>query len=420
MTMPSDQSPDFVPDSADVVVVGAGLAGLSAARAVHEAGLDVLVLEASDGVGGRVRSDVVEGFTLDRGFQVLLTAYPELETQFDVDALNLRRFEPGAMLWDGKRISVLGDPLRRPKTLVSGALAPIGSVADKARLLRQRIRLARADVGDLLRHDDDTTYHALLSDGFSESMIDGFFRPFVGGIQLDPTLQTSRRMFDVIMRCLLTGDAAVPAGGMGTISTQLASHLPPQAVRLEAPVSAVKPGEVRIGDRVVAAQRVIVATEGPAAASLLGLDAVESNPATCVWFAADEAPVDDRYLILDSSASGPALNIAVMSNVAPEYAPAGKTLIAAACPGIHNPHAEAPVRKQLALIWGSAVESWRHLRTDTIAHGQPRQYPPFAPKKKIDLGEGLFVCGDHRDTASIQGALFSGRRCGEAVVESLA
>ncbi|MEZ5282684.1 MAG: NAD(P)/FAD-dependent oxidoreductase [Acidimicrobiales bacterium] len=420
MTMPSDQSPDFVPDSADVVVVGAGLAGLSAARAVHEAGLDVLVLEASDGVGGRVRSDVVEGFTLDRGFQVLLTAYPELETQFDVDALNLRRFEPGAMLWDGKRMSVLGDPLRRPKTLVSGALAPIGSVADKARLLRQRIRLARADVGDLLRHDDDTTYHALLSDGFSESMIDGFFRPFVGGIQLDPTLQTSRRMFDVIMRCLLTGDAAVPAGGMGAMSTQLASHLPPQAVRLEAPVSAVKPGEVRIGDRVVAAQRVIVATEGPAAASLLGLDAVESNPATCVWFAADEAPVDDRYLILDSSASGPALNIAVMSNVAPEYAPAGKTLIAAACPGIHNPHAEAPVRKQLALIWGSAVESWRHLRTDTIAHGQPRQYPPFAPKKKIDLGEGLFVCGDHRDTASIQGALFSGRRCGEAVVESLA
>ena len=420
MTMPSDQSPDFVPDSADVVVVGAGLAGLSAARAVHEAGLDVLVLEASDGVGGRVRSDVVEGFTLDRGFQVLLTAYPELETQFDVDALNLRRFEPGAMLWDGKRMSVLGDPLRRPKTLVSGALAPIGSVADKARLLRQRIRLARADVGDLLRHDDDTTYHALLSDGFSEAMIDGFFRPFVGGIQLDPTLQTSRRMFDVIMRCLLTGDAAVPAGGMGAMSTQLASHLPPQAVRLEAPVSAVKPGEVRIGDRVVAAQRVIVATEGPAAASLLGLDAVESNPATCVWFAADEAPVDDRYLILDSSASGPALNIAVMSNVAPEYAPAGKTLIAAACPGIHNPHAEAPVRKQLALIWGSAVESWRHLRTDTIAHGQPRQYPPFAPKKKIDLGEGLFVCGDHRDTASIQGALFSGRRCGEAVVESLA
>ncbi|MCB0991590.1 MAG: FAD-dependent oxidoreductase [Acidimicrobiales bacterium] len=418
--MPSDQSPDFVPDSADVVVVGAGLAGLSAARAVHEAGLDVLVLEASDGVGGRVRSDVVEGFTLDRGFQVLLTAYPELETQFDVDALNLRRFEPGAMLWDGKRMSVLGDPLRRPKTLVSGALAPIGSVADKARLLRQRIRLARADVGDLLRHDDDTTYHALLSDGFSEAMIDGFFRPFVGGIQLDPTLQTSRRMFDVIMRCLLTGDAAVPAGGMGAMSTQLASHLPPQAVRLEAPVSAVKPGEVRIGDRVVAAQRVIVATEGPAAASLLGLDAVESNPATCVWFAADEAPVDDRYLILDSSASGPALNIAVMSNVAPEYAPAGKTLIAAACPGIHNPHAEAPVRKQLALIWGSAVESWRHLRTDTIAHGQPRQYPPFAPKKKIDLGEGLFVCGDHRDTASIQGALFSGRRCGEAVVESLA
>ena len=123
--------------------------------------------------------------------------------------------------------------------------------------------------------------------------------------------------------------------------------------------------------------------------------------------------------MLDGVRSGPALNVVVMSNVAPEYAPAGSALIAAACPGVNDPDIEPGVRAQLRSIWGPAVDTWRHLRTDAIAHGQPRQHPPFSPKQRIALGDGIFVCGDHRDTASIQGALYSGRRCGEAVVTSL-
>lgn len=378
-----------------------------------------MVLEASDGVGGRVRTDVVDGFQLDRGFQVLLTAYPELEAQFDVEALELRRFEPGAMLWDGNRLAVAGDPMRRPKTVFSTAAAPLGTLADKARLLRQRIELTRASAPDLLRGPDEPTESALKASGFSDSIIEQFFRPFVGGIQLDPTLGTSRRMFDVVMRSLLVGDAAVPARGMGAIPEQLASKLPEGTVRLDSPVLAVGPGLVRTGDQTIEAARVVVATDGPSAASLIDLPEVESNPATCVWFAADEAPIEDKYLVLDGTGAGPALNIAVMTNIAPEYAPSGQALIAAACPGVAEPEAESAVRVQLARIWGPEVDRWRHLRTDTIAHGQPRQHPPFSPKQRVALGDGLFVCGDHRDTGSIQGALFSGRRCGEAVLESL-
>ena len=231
-----------VPATIDVVIVGAGLAGLAAANTLHRAGRDVAVLEASDGVGGRVRTDVVDGFRLDRGFQVLLTAYPELRTQFDLDALDLRRFEPGALVWNGVSTDLVGDPIRRPRTLLKTAIAPIGTIADKLRILRQRIHLQRSTAPELLRQDDISTLNALEQQGFSDRMIERFFRPLVGGIQLDPSLQTSRRMFDVILRSLIEGDVAVPALGMGAIPAQLADHLPAGVIHLDTQVVAVAAG----------------------------------------------------------------------------------------------------------------------------------------------------------------------------------
>jgi phytoene dehydrogenase-like protein len=367
-----------------------------------------------------VRTDVVDGFRLDRGFQVLLTAYPEMHRQFDLHSLDLRRFEPGALVWNGETTDLVGDPLRRPRTLLQTALAPVGTLGDKARVLGQRIRLQRSKPADLLRQDDISTMAALRQQGFSDRMIERFFRPLVGGIQLDPSLQTSRRMFDVILRSLIVGDVAVPALGMGAISDQLAAQLLPGSIHLDAEVVSVATGSVVLaGGRTIEASRVVVAAEGPRAAALLGLRPVESNPASCVWFAAEQPPIPGGYIVLDGTGVGPALNTTVMTNVAPEYAPSGSVLIAAACPGINDPQVEPAVRAQLRRMWGPRVDRWRHLRTDAIAHGQPRQHPPFSPKQRVALGDGMFVCGDHRDTASIQGALFSGRRCGEAVVASL-
>ena len=401
----------------DVVIVGAGLAGLTAARTLTDAGREVRVLEASDGVGGRVRSDLVDGFRLDRGFQVLLTAYPDVGRQLDVDALDLRRFDPGSLVWIDDRLHAVGDPIRMPQRILDSIAAPVGSLADKARLARLLLRLRRSDPRALLRGPDRSTLDALRAEGFSPRMIDRFFRPLIGGIQLDPGLGASSRMFEVVLRCLAVGDSAVPAAGMQAIPDQLAARLPGGVLRLNTTVMSIGDGAVTTStDETVRAQHIVVATEGPAAAALLGLPAVASRAVSCVWFAAEHPPFAQKLIALDGSDSGPALNVSVMTNVAPEYGPSGTSVISAACPGRADGDLEPAVRRQLTAWWGSQVDQWTHLRTDVIAHGQPDSDPPFHPKQSVRVSDGVFVCGDHRDTPSIQGALYSGRRVAESIL----
>jgi phytoene dehydrogenase-like protein len=402
-----------------VVIVGAGLAGLACATRLTAAGVPVRILEASDGIGGRVRSDRIDGFIVDRGFQVVLTAYPELHRQFDIARLDLREFAPGALVWRERRGHIVSDPFRDPRHALTTALAPIGSLLDKLRVALLRARVRSGHPARLLAGADASTLDALRAAGFSDRMIERFFRPLVGGIQLDPELGDSRRMFDIIFRMLADGAAAVPAEGMGAIPQQLASQLQPDQIEFNAPVSGIRPGGVEVSTRLIPARAVVVATDGPTASRLLGLTPVKSKSVGSVWFAADRAPTDSKLVILDGSGRGPVLNVAVMSNVAPSYAPTGGHVIAAALPGVIDGDLEALTRAQLRQWWGAQVDRWQVLATHRIEHGQPRQSSPFTPKRSVALADGIFVCGDHRDTSSSQGALFSGRRTGEAVLAAL-
>jgi phytoene dehydrogenase-like protein len=414
------RTPADLPVAVDVAIVGGGLAGLAAARVVSGAGLHLVVLEGADDVGGRVRTDVVDGFRLDRGFQVLLTAYPEARAQLRFDELHLGRFEPAARVWLGERFATVADPFRQPAALLRTLRAPVGTLADKLRLARLRRDVVRSSAAALTRRPDGDTASALIERGFSADIVERFFRPFFGGVQLDPDLATTSRMFELVFRSFSTGDAAVPAEGMAAIPRQLADTLPAGVVHTGVRVERLDGTTLQLADGTsMQARAVIVATDGPGACRLLGLDPVGSKAATAVWFAADQAPVAHRGLMLDGTGRGPAGSVAVLSNVVPSYAPPGRVLVVAQLAGRADAGAAEAVRAQLRGWFGSTVGGWDVLRTDVITHAQPTQ-PAGAPlKRRVELGSGRYVCGDHRDTASIQGALFSGRRTGERVVADL-
>ncbi|MFL5883007.1 MAG: NAD(P)/FAD-dependent oxidoreductase [Actinomycetota bacterium] len=411
-----------------VYVVGAGLAGLRCARRLHDQGVAVTVLEAGDGVGGRVRTDRVEDFLLDRGFQVLLTAYPEAAEALDYGRLELRPFAPGAIVRTGGKLVTVTDPFRRRSAGLRTLLAPVGTLGDKLKVASLRRRVVAGSLEELFARPETTTREALAADGFSDTIVDRFFRPLFGGVLLDRELGTSSRMFEFVYRMLALGDVSLPARGMGAISEQLAGGLPADRVRLGRRVTAVGDGSVLLADgERLPARAVVVATDGPTASGLLGGEppAPASVAARCLYFAADTAPVDEPVIVLDGDGDGPVNSLCVPSAVAPGYAPPGAALVSAAVldrPGLpRGPDLEAAVLGQLADWFGSGVVAWRHLKTYHIPHAQPAQPPGTLdpPERPGRLRPGLYVCGDHRDNASINGALASGRRAADAVLEDL-
>jgi phytoene dehydrogenase-like protein len=268
---------------------------------------------------------------------------------------------------------------------------------------------------------ETTALERLRGEGFSEEMIDLFFRPFFGGVLLDRGLSASSRMLDFVFRMMAEGDVAIPSRGMGALPDQLAGRLAEGTLGLGARVTSVAPREVRLeSGEILTARSVVVAAEGPEAARLTGrLPAPASRSVTCLYFAADRAPIEEPILILDGEGRGPVNNLCFPSQVAPSYAPAGAVLASATVlEGPRDPERlQSAVREQLTSWFGPEVGGWRHLRTFRIAHAQPDQSPPALdpPERPVALDDGLFVCGDHRDTASLHGALVSGRRAAEAV-----
>ncbi len=402
----------------DVVIVGAGLAGLAAAVTVAERGRTVRVLEASDGVGGRVRTDEVDGYLLDRGFQILLTAYPVAERMFDYDALDLRRFHPGALVELDSGRTLVGDPFRRQSDLLATVRAPVGSVADKLRLLDWRRRVQGVDVDELWRRGEVTTRARLRDRGFSEDFIERFLGPLLRGITLDPRLDVTSRFSEFVFAMLSEGYGAVPARGMGELGRQLADRLDAESIHLGRAVDSVADDHVISGGERIEADAVIVATDMTAASSLIDTPDLGWNRVTTLWFGSDVAPYDDRLLLLNGSGDGPVNNVAVMSNVSPFYAPDGRHLTAVSYPGAPDSETVDAVRSQLRGWFGSVVGDWDLLRVDDIAHAQPRILPGEAVPAPSLLDSGVYVAGDHRQNPSINGALQSGRAAAQAVLRS--
>ena len=406
----------------DVIVVGAGLAGLACARQITAAGLEVVVVEASDGVGGRLRTDHVDGLLLDRGFAVHNPSYPEAARVLDQKALDLHPFAPGLVVSLGDRHVPLADPLRRPGWVGHDLVAPIGSPLVKARFLAYAAQCAYANPRRIEARGDVSADVAFRQAGLGGELLERVLRPFLSGVLFDDRLTASRLFVDLVLRSFIRGTPALPAAGMGAIADQLAAALPVDCVQLNSAVHSVSTGIVHTVNGDLTARAVVVATDPVTAGSLLPAVAVPRMRHGTTWyFLADVHPECPRgALLVDGQARGPVTSTVVLTDIAPSYASDNRILVSASLLGLqYTAVDERVVLAHLAQLYGVDTGGWDTVAVYPIKGAVPAMEPPLQLRQPVRLGDGCYVAGDHRDTASIQGALVSGRRAANAVLKDL-
>ena len=409
-----------------VLIVGAGMAGLSCALHLHRAGVPVRILEADNGVGGRVQTDEADDFLLDRGFQVYLDAYPETGKLLDIKALNLKSFKSGALVYRNGGLHRLMDVFRHPGSLWSSITAPVGGLTDKLRVGLLRTKLQISSIDAIAAREEQSTESYLKGCGFSSDMIDAFFRTFYGGIFLERKLRTSSRMFEFTFKMFSRGKATLPSGGMGMIAQQLAAKLPVDSVQLNASVATIEPQCVVLenGERVTG-RAVVVATDASAVRRLLPelkLAEPRWRSVTTLYFAADASPINEAIICLNGSGTGRVNSVSALSDVVPGYAPSGKALLSVVALGLPEDEVlEGNVREELVNWFGPTVQRWQHLRTDRIERALPEQLPDSSQRSRSRgflKHSDFWLCGDHLGSASIEGAVISGKQVACSIIET--
>ncbi len=396
-----------------ITIIGAGVAGLTCAKYLKDRGIEVLILEASDGVGGRVRTDIVDGFKLDRGFQVFLTSYPEAEKLLNYKDLNFKKLPSGARILHGNDFFVMPNPLKNILTAPQALFSPVGGIFDKLKVLQLNLEMRNAD--EPTTKSDETTIEFLKKFGYSETMIKRFFIPFFSGVFLEKNLETNASFFKFLFSIFSKGDVVIPENGMQEIPKQIAKYLSDNQIRLNTTVQKIDGTTIYLENgETLEAEKIILATDAQTAAKLLGKESkVEFNGTTCLYFESDSPlKIDgEPYLIINSNADEIINHILPISDVSLSYAPASKTLISVSIVGNKEVTTE-DVQTELAKWFGSE-KVWQHLKTYKIPDALPQFFADSATETNLKINETLYRCGDYTAYPSLNAAMKTGREVAE-------
>ncbi len=392
-----------------VAIIGGGLAGLTCAWYLKKNGLtDIAVFESSDSVGGKVKTDVISGYRCDRGFQVLLPAYPETKKVLNYEALDLQRFDKGSLIFrNGKKIPFY-DPENGVSALAQTVFKGPGSLRDKVLLLKLKLQLSRTSVDAILNSADTRTALAFLKDfGFSSLMIADFWKPFYQGVFLENDLQTDNRMLRFTFKMFAESGAAVPKNGMGAIPEQLAEFIGFENIRLETAVTAfdahsvtTAAGETSTFDAVVCAFNYE--------------KSVLYHSVSNYYFEAEQLPFESKHVLLNANAKRIVNNVVLMSCVAPSYISTNKQLISVSANGTGWTNEQ--ITADLELLFGAQVRDWKLVKHYEIYEALPNLNPIRSFNNQQNAG--VYYCGDYLTQGSINGAMQSGRITAEAILNS--
>jgi len=416
-----------IPSKTDVVVIGAGVAGLAAARRLSIAGREVCLIDASDDIGGRIRTDHVDGLLLDRGFQLYNPSYSEGINVLDLKALDVKSFSPGVIVSIDGRNYKMADPKREPSWAIDSLLAPVGKISSK-------LKFARYAIGLALTKSKPPTYDqrtdAFLRAKFGPDLTNKVLRPFLAGVFLEPELATSKRFFDIALKSFISGSPGVPSLGMQEIPNQLAAQFPSGSIHLNVTAQAVASTMVRTDQGDIRCRSVVIATNARSASLLIPSLKVPPSNAVTTWYHLADCPGSDltdgkSTLVIDGKKfdgplddpSRPLVNTVVMTNAAPSYASNGRTLISSSAIGVHaSAQSELQVRSHLASLYKVPTGNWTHVATYPIPDALPMMTAPHDVEQSVRLSGGVYIAGDYRQVSSTNGALISGRRAAEALL----
>jgi protoporphyrinogen oxidase len=404
----------------ETIIIGGGISGLAAAVTLQKHNKDFLLIEKSDQVGGRIKTDRVKGFQFDHGFQVLNPGYRQAKALLNLKDLKLNYFDAGIAIRDGDTLRTVRDPFRHPSKLFNTLSNLPGSFAEKKAFVSYVTKLILTPQASRLKFADISAKAALVEAGVDEVFLQKVIKPFLSGVFLESELATSRIFLDEVLVSFFAGTPALPQSGMAAIGEQLASKLPAESIALNEQVLKIEPGIIITNKNYYQVKNLILATDVQVATRLLNLPDVKVHKVKTWYLLANQNKEEilsgQKLILTDSDTNALLVNSVVISQIAPSYAPPDTSLISASAIAANTKVESKVLLDYLSKLYQLPTNKWQIVAEYEILNALPAMYPPFTPIKNSLVADGLFVAGDHRNFSSIQGALDAGVRAAKASI----